>query len=779
MRWRLITAISAATAMLTVPGLASLPGPVAGASALAAPNFAAPNFAAPNFGAAPARTSVAYVVSYKQSLVTPVNTSTRRAGLSIKVGRHPDAIAITPDGRTAYVACAGSGTVVPIDTATGKAGQPIKVGPRPAYIAITPDGRTAYVADNGSADVTPINLRDNRAEPVVAVGRFPRAIAITPDGRTAYVVGNDTVTPIQTSTDRALSAITVGRNSRAIAITPNGRTAYVVSTGSASVTPIRTAGNAALPAIHLGGLPHSIVISPDGLSAYVTFSRSGGAGFVAPIRTGTNKARNAIRVGRRPAAIAITPDGKTVYVVNGSDSVTPIRVAAGRALPAIGIGIHPGAIAVARDGRLAYVTSSVVGRGGVVRGQLTAIRTASATVSKTVGIAADPVALGLAAPPGAVTVGTARPAPLCNNVVASAPTLGRIATKMLKVPGAPFGVVVTPDGKWDLAAGGNLVIVVRNTRSGEHVTHVIKLPQGHAARGDALTPSGKYLLVADLRAGADVIDVAKAISGRPGAVLGTLDAPQPAKGAFEIAFSGDGRFAFVTIAGDQEVAVFDLERALTAGFGPSDYVGAIPAGKSNVGITTSPDHRWLYVTSEASSVGSKHGMLSVVNVAKAETDPAASVVSTVDAGCRPVRVIVSPDGKTVWVTARQSNAVLAFSASKLLTDPRHALITWVRVGVQPIGLVLVNCGSQVVVADSHRFKAKHGVPNLAVIDVRPALTGHHALAGYLVSGLDPRQLAVAPDGRVLLVGNFGSGQLETVSLTKLPGASRTCRAGSG
>ncbi len=627
--------------------------------------------------------------------------------------------------------------------------------------------------------MTPVNLTDNKAGRPVPVGRFPRVIAITPDGRTVYVVGNDTVTPIRTSTGRPLSRIRVGRNSRAIAITPNGATAYVVSTGSGSVTPIRTAGNAALPVIHLGGSPHSIVMSPDGLSAYVTFSRAGGAGFAAPIRISINKALKAIRVGRRPAAIAITPDGKTVYVVNGNGSVTPIRAASGRALPAIRVGVRPGAIAIARDGRVAYVTSSVTGRGGVVRGQLTAIRTASDTVSKTVGIAAGPIALGLAVPPGTVTVGTARPAPLCNNVVASAPTLGRIATKMLRVPGAPFGVVVTPNGKWDLAAGDGLVVVVRNTRSGEHVTRVIKLPRGHGARGDALTPDGRYLLVADLRAGADVIDVAKAIAGKPGAVLGTLNAPQPAKGAFEIAFSADGRFAFVTIAGDQEIAVFDLGLALTAGFGPSDYVGAIPSGQSNVGITTSPDHRLLYVTSEASSIGSKHGMLSVISVAKAQTDPAGSVLSTVDAGCRPVRVIVSPDGKTVWVTARQSNAVLAFSASKLLTDPRHALITWVRVGVQPIGLAMVNCGSQVVVADSHRFKAKHGVPNLAVIDVRPALTGRPALAGYLVSGLDPRQLAVAPDGRVLLVGNYGSGQLERVSLTKLPGASRTCHAGTG
>ncbi|HUD37023.1 MAG TPA: beta-propeller fold lactonase family protein [Streptosporangiaceae bacterium] len=414
------------------------------------------------------------------------------------------------------------------------------------------------------------------------------------------------------------------------------------------------------------------------------------------------------------------------------------------------------------------VTATVIGLGLATLSGLPADRASALTATALTASASGAAAR--------TTVGARRTAPQCNAIVARAPTLGRIATKMLQMPGPPFGVAVTPNGRWDLAAGGGLVVVVRNTGSGERVAHVIKLPPGQGARGVALTPDGKYLLVADLRAGAVVIDVARAIAGKPDAVLGTLDAPAPAQGAFEVAFSADGRFAFVTIAGDQEVAVFNLGLALSAGFGLADYVGAIPAGQSNVGIATSPDYRWLYVTSEASSPTSKHGTLSVVSMAKAQTDPAHSVVSTVDAGCRPVRVFVPRNGKTVWVSARQSNAVLAFSASRLLTDPRHALITWVRVGVQPIGLVTVNCGSQLIVADSHRFKSNYGPPSLAVVNVHAALTGHPALVGYLQTGLDPRQLAVAPNGRLLLVGNFGSGQLETVTLTHLPGASNSCRA---
>ena len=87
--------------------------------------------------------------------VTPVDLTTRRAGPPIPVGTRPQAIAVTPDGRTAYVANSGSGTVTPIDTATGRAGTPIRAGTGPPAIAISPDGRTAYVLDWDGAAVTP------------------------------------------------------------------------------------------------------------------------------------------------------------------------------------------------------------------------------------------------------------------------------------------------------------------------------------------------------------------------------------------------------------------------------------------------------------------------------------------------------------------------------------------------------------------------------------------------------------------------------------------------
>jgi DNA-binding beta-propeller fold protein YncE len=201
----------------------------------------------------------------------------------------------------------------------------------------------------------------------------------------------------------------------------------------------------------------------------------------------------------------------------------------------------------------------------------------------------------------------------------------------------------------------------------------------------------------------------------------------------------------------------------------------IPLGIAVVGTAVAPDGRWLYATSELASQRIGHrsghrgaqGTLSVISLSKAGTDPAHSVLATVTAGCGPVRVITSADGSVVWVTARESDMLLGFSAAGLLSDPAHSLIARVGVGEAPVGLALVDGGQRIVVADSNRFATGGARSSLAVVNVTAALAGKPALAGYLPAGGFPRQMALEPDGRTLLVTNFTSGQLEEVNVASL------------
>jgi DNA-binding beta-propeller fold protein YncE len=292
--------------------------------------------------------------------------------------------------------------------------------------------------------------------------------------------------------------------------------------------------------------------------------------------------------------------------------------------------------------------------------------------------------------------------------------------------------------------------------------------------GETLTHGGRYLLAADGANGALVISVARAEAGQADAQAGTLGSATGDAGAIEVAVSPDDKFAFVSLEDWASIAVYNLRRALEKGFSSADLVGMIPVGIAPVGLAVSPDGRWLYATSEAARGGQDGGTLTVIDLRRAETDPAASVVATVDAGCSPVRVITSAKGSLVWVTARESDRLLGFSAARLRTDPARSLIASVEVGEAPVGLALVDSGSRIVVADSNRFSASGAASSLAVVDVADALAGRAALSGYLPAGGFPREMALAPDGRALFVTNYTSGQLEVVAVGELP-----CAAGLG
>jgi DNA-binding beta-propeller fold protein YncE len=316
---------------------------------------------------------------------------------------------------------------------------------------------------------------------------------------------------------------------------------------------------------------------------------------------------------------------------------------------------------------------------------------------------------------------------------------------------------------------GNRLGVFRLARGRAPVLlHAIALPAAPTA-GIALSPDGRLLLIANEGTGAVVINAAAAEAGDQDAVLGVLSVPGAGlDGAIEVAVSPANRYAFTSLESADEIAVFNLKAALAHGFGAGSYVGAIPTNVAPVGLAFAPDGRWLYSTSEARTLRSSVGTLEVINVARAESDPARSVVARAPAGCNPVRVTTSADGSVVWVTARASDALLAFSAAAWRANPRSALLADVAVGEAPVGLAMVRNGSLIVVADSNRFNVNGQHATLAVVDVHAALAGQPALLGYLPAGTFPRDVAANPAGSAVLVANNGSSQVESVVVADLP-----------
>src|ERR1039457_7442821 len=77
---------------------------------------------------------------------------------------------------------------------------------------------------------------------------------------------------------------------------------------------------------------------------------------------------------------------------------------------------------------------------------------------------------------------------------------------------------------------------------------------------------------------------------------------------------------------------------------------------------------------------------------------------------------ITPDGARIYVTARNSNAVLAFDTAKLLSDAGHARVGEASVGAAPVPIAVVDSGRKVVAGNSNRFGASTAAQSLLVLD---------------------------------------------------------------
>jgi serine/threonine-protein kinase len=379
--------------------------------------------------------------------------------------------------------------------------------------------------------------------------------------------------------------------------------------------------------------------------------------------------------------------------------------------------------------------------------------------------------------PGPISGSSPRPAavrqPGCGAHVAAGKTLS-VRGGQTVLASDPFAVRVGPDGRFVFASTSAGVAVLRRGPGLALAARSTYRLAGNP-KGLAITPDGRFLLVAAGN-GMTVMNVAAAESGGRNPVAGTLRAPVSVgyAGAVEIALSPDGRFAFVSLQYHVlRMAVFNLAAAIASGFRRSGFVGFVRLGIQPIGLATSPDGRWLYATSSAltATEGPSQGELTVINLREAETHPSRAIVSSAPAGCGPARVVASADGKVVWVTAKTSSDLLAFSAAKLLSDPKHALIAKVPVGPTPIGEILIDGGRQIVVADTNELGTPAGTQNLAVVDAAAALAGRPALLGLIRTGPAgrlPREFALTPDGSTLLVTLNGSATILAFHVPDLP-----------
>jgi DNA-binding beta-propeller fold protein YncE len=115
----------------------------------------------------------------------------------IKVGDHPNALALSPDESLLYAACSNTDDVWVIDTKKGAAVETIALHPyrgapfgsTPNALALTRDGSVLYVANATNNDVAVVDVSrrgGSRPMGLIPVGWYPTALVLAPDGNTLY-----------------------------------------------------------------------------------------------------------------------------------------------------------------------------------------------------------------------------------------------------------------------------------------------------------------------------------------------------------------------------------------------------------------------------------------------------------------------------------------------------------------------------------------------------------------------------------------------------------------
>jgi DNA-binding beta-propeller fold protein YncE len=351
-------------------------------------------------------------------------------------------------------------------------------------------------------------------------------------------------------------------------------------------------------------------------------------------------------------------------------------------------------------------------------------------------------------------------------------------------------------------SGNNGVAIIKQEADSANLVRILQT--GGETFGLTITPDGKYLIdaiqsdgcsggtaatcgpeTATSPTGVQIIDVAKAIAGEPGAILATVHTGEKS-GPAEVALSPDGHFVFVSGEDNETMGVINFDEALATG-GTSGFVGNVPVDQFPVGVVFSPDGKYAYVSNEfalpthpgysatacnpPAGVAGKptaEGTLTVIDVETAETEPANAVVTDEFAGCTPVRTVLSNLGQVAWVTNRSGNEIRAYSTQRLVSNPTEALISRTPVGNAPVGIQMFDHEHLIAVANSNRFTAGQA-GTVSILDKQAALegAGDNATIGTFVAGEFPRQWSLSNDQRFLYLTEYSSNKLEVFSVPDL------------
>jgi YVTN family beta-propeller protein len=326
---------------------------------------------------------------------------------------------------------------------------------------------------------------------------------------------------------------------------------------------------------------------------------------------------------KTPFNLAITRDGRTLFAAcEESNSLIVVDVASGTVSAEIPVGVQPHFVLLSQDDARAYVSD----RGSDA---VSVVDVASRRVVGTIAVGDEPHEMAANADGTSLYVANAGTGDVSVVDLAAGREVKRLAASR-----GPWGVARAPDGRHvyvtnnlprleAFRAPSQSEVTVIETR-GSTVEQRLTVPNANLIQGVAFAPSGAFALVTLIRT-KNLVPMTRNVQGwimtngigvlwPDGRVDQLLldDFNDFFADPTDVVFTPDGKYAFVTGGGVQQVAVIDVAKLvqLLGSTSPEDRADVLPnelgsstafvvrridVGRSPRGMTVSPDGRYLYV----------------------------------------------------------------------------------------------------------------------------------------------------------------------------------------
>jgi DNA-binding beta-propeller fold protein YncE len=230
--------------------------------------------------------------------------------------------------------------------------------------------------------------------------------------------------------------------------------------------------------------------------------------------------------------------------------------------------------------------------------------------------------------------------------------------------------------------------------------------------------------------------------------------------------TGDADGVYIADYGINDVT--EIERD-AAGELRSSASAQLPAGKGPIGVAASPDGKSLYVADSKSSSGAEGGAVTVF--ARSTATGQLTFQEEVAAGTSAHDVLVSPDGKDVYVANYNENTISEYERSSSTGSlvPLGAQAT-VSLDSHPHGLAISPDGHTLYVTESQQ--------NGKVVWFTRSSSGVLENKQYVKAGEYTESVAVSADGLNVYATNYAAGAITQYARSASTGALSALAEGS-